>query len=73
MDVVHLIEENLGEKAKIDFHPMQPGDVKESFADIDKSIKMLNYKPTINIEIGIREFIKWYKQRSKRKLNYDCR
>ena len=61
MDVVHLIEENLGKKAIIDFQPMQPGDVKESFADIEKSTKLLGYKPTTNVNIGIGNFINWYK------------
>jgi len=61
MDVVSLIEQNLGKKAEIDFQPMQPGDVPESFADINKSKKMLNYKPTTNVDVGIGEFIVWYK------------
>ena len=62
MDVVHLIEENLGKKAIINFQPMQPGDVKESFADIEKSTKLLGYKPTTNVDIGIRNFINWYNE-----------
>ena len=61
MDVVHLIEENLGKKAIINFQPMQPGDVKESFADIEKSTKLLGYKPTTNVDVGIGNFINWYK------------
>ena len=60
MDVVHLIEENLGKKAEIDFQPMQPGDVPESFADIDKSVEILGYKPTTNVDIGVRNFLQWY-------------
>lgn len=62
MDVVTLIEQNLGKKAKINFRPMQPGDVTESFADIDKSIEMLNYNPTINIDVGVKNFIRWYEK-----------
>ena len=61
MDMVHLIEENLGKKAKIDFQPMQPGDVRESYADIGKSVEMLEYKPITNIDVGIEQFIEWYK------------
>ena len=60
MDVVSLIEQNLGKKAEIDFQPMQPGDASESFADIDKSIELLNYKPKTNIDVGIGKFINWY-------------
>jgi UDP-glucuronate 4-epimerase len=40
---------------------MQPGDVPESFADIDRSIKKINYNPKIDIENGIPLFIDWYK------------
>jgi len=62
MDVVSLIEQNLGRKAEINFLPMQPGDVPESFANIDKSIEMLNFKPTTNVDVGIKKLIKWYKE-----------
>ena len=62
MYMISVIEDNLDKKAKIKFLPMQPGDVVESFADIDKSIEMLNYKPTTNIDVGIKNFIYWYKE-----------
>ena len=62
MDVVSLIEQNLGRKAEINFLPMQPGDVPESFADIDKSSEMLNFKPTTNVDVGIGKFINWYNE-----------
>ena len=62
MDVVSLIEENLRKKANIDFLPMQPGDVRESFADIKKSSSMLEYRPKTNIDLGIKKFIEWYKE-----------
>ena len=62
MDVVHLIEENLGKKAEIKFLPMQPGDVPESFAEIDKSLEMLRYKPTTNVDVGISKFVDWYNE-----------
>ena len=39
---------------------MQPGDVPESFADIDKSTEMLSYNPTTDINEGIPRFITWY-------------
>ena len=40
---------------------MQPGDVKQSYADIDKSKEKLNYTPKISINEGIPKFISWYK------------
>jgi len=60
MDVVKLIEENLGKNAEIEFLPMQPGDISESFAGIKKSIDMLGYHPTTNVDVGIKKFINWY-------------
>jgi len=61
MDMITLIEKKLGKKAILDFQPMQPGDVKESFSDIEKSRKKLYYQPTITIDRGIPKFIDWYK------------
>ncbi len=60
MYLISLIEKNLDKKAKIELLPMQLGDVKESFADIEKSKKMLNYEPSTNIEVGVRKLISWY-------------
>ena len=62
LDVIKLIESNLNKKATLNFLPMQPGDVKESFADIDYTIKKLNFNPKVNIDLGVENFIKWYKK-----------
>ena len=62
LDIVNIIESNLNMKAVIDFKPMQPGDVKKTNADIDKSKKMLGYCPKIDVSIGIKKFITWYKE-----------
>ena len=62
MKVINLIEKALNKKAIIDFQPIQPGDVVETYADIDYSIKKLNYEPTTNIDKGIKLFIDWYKE-----------
>jgi len=61
MDMIGLIEKELNKKAIIDFQPMQPGDVPESFADISHSEHLLGFNPKTNINKGIRKFIKWYK------------
>ncbi len=62
MKVINLIEKALNKKAIIDFQPIQPGDVLETYADIDYSIKKLNYEPSTNIDKGIKLFIDWYKE-----------
>jgi UDP-glucuronate 4-epimerase len=61
MDVVSLIEQNLGKKAEIEFLPMQSGDVPESFADIDYSYEKLSFQPIVSINEGVPKFIEWYK------------
>ena len=62
MDMIKLIENQLDINAIVDFKPMQRGDVKESFANIDSSVKKLGYKPKVSIDKGIPKFINWYKK-----------
>ncbi len=61
MRVIAILEEQLGKKAEIDFQPMQPGDVRQSFADIDAISGDLGYKPTTSIDVGVPRFVEWYK------------
>ena len=61
MDMIVLIEKELDKKAIIDFQPMQPGDAKESFADIDYSYEKLSFQPKVSINEGVPKFIEWYK------------
>jgi UDP-glucuronate 4-epimerase len=68
MDIVSHIELNLEKKAKVDFKPMQLGDVKQTYADIEKSKKLLGYNPSINIDIGIKRLVDWYKQYKEKTL-----
>lgn len=65
MRMIGLIEESMGKKAEIDFKPMQPGDVKESFADIDAIHRDLGFEPTTPIDIGVPKFVEWFKQYEK--------
>ena len=59
---IKLIEKNLNIKAEKKFMPMQLGDVKKTFADIEKSIKKLNFYPKTSIAFGIPKFINWFKE-----------
>ncbi len=61
MKLIKIIEEELGTEAKKNFLPLQPGDVPETYADIEKTRKMLGFNPKTSIRAGIREFLKWYK------------
>ncbi len=59
-ELVSHIEKALGKKAIIDTHPMQAGDVPQTFADISKAKKMIGYRPKTLIEAGIAKYVDWY-------------
>jgi UDP-glucuronate 4-epimerase len=60
MDFIHAIENNLGKKAIIEYMPMQAGDVRKTWADVDGLTESFNYKPDCTVEKGINEFLTWY-------------
>jgi UDP-glucuronate 4-epimerase len=61
MKVVGLLEEACGRKAEIDFQPMMAGDVPATYANIDAISTELGYAPTTSIEVGVPNFVRWYK------------
>ncbi|MCD6598237.1 MAG: NAD-dependent epimerase [Bacteroidales bacterium] len=62
MDFIHAIEKALGKKAEIQYQPMQPGDVKKSWADVEDLIRDFNYSPDTDIVTGVNSFIEWYQE-----------
>ena len=62
MDFILEIEKNLGKKALKEFLPLQDGDVKETWSDINYLENVLDYKPKVNVADGVKNFIDWYKQ-----------
>jgi UDP-glucuronate 4-epimerase len=65
MEMVGLIESEIGKKAEIQFEGMQSGDVKRTFADIEHSQEKLGYIPMTAINVGIPKFIDWFKKYNK--------
>ena len=61
MDFIATIEEAVGKPANIDFKPMQPGDVHETYADISAITDLTGYQPTTTIKEGVPKFVDWYK------------
>lgn len=59
---IKTIEQNLGISATMKMLPMQPGDVKITWANVDDLIKDYNYSPNTSVEDGVQKFVKWYKQ-----------
>ena len=63
-ELIEILERELNRPAIIKRLPAQPGDVPQTFADIEKARRLLNYDPQIGIEEGIRRFAKWLDQKT---------
>ena len=61
MRVVDLLQQATGRKALVDPQPMQPGDVKETFADISAIERDHGFQPTTTIDDGVPQFVSWYR------------
>lgn len=62
IDFIKIIEHELGKEAIINFMPLQPGDVPETFADVSKAKNILGYQPKVSVPEGVKNFIDWYKE-----------
>ena len=61
MDFISVLEKAIGKEAKKEFMDLQPGDVIETYADIDDLSMDVGFKPNTSIEEGIKKFVEWYK------------
>ncbi|MDD5759837.1 MAG: NAD-dependent epimerase [Desulfobulbaceae bacterium] len=59
---IEVLEDCLGKKAEKRFLPMQNGDVKETYANIDDLARDIDFRPSTSIEVGLRHFVEWYRQ-----------
>lgn len=60
MDFINTLENLIGKKARIEFLPMQPGDVKETYADISDLHADVGFYPATTVEEGLTQFVNWY-------------
>ncbi|ARN74503.1 NAD-dependent epimerase [Oceanicoccus sagamiensis] len=58
---IEILEDCLGKKAEMNLLPLQPGDVPDTYADVDALIKDVDYKPETPIESGVKNFVEWYR------------
>ena len=61
MDFIETLEKALGKTAKKEYLPMQPGDVYQTYADVSELERDFNFRPSTNIEEGLKRFSRWYK------------
>jgi UDP-glucuronate 4-epimerase len=57
---IELLEDCLGRKAQKNLLPLQPGDVPDTWADIDDLQRDVDYTPATPVEVGVRRFVDWY-------------
>ena len=62
MDFIEAIEKEVGKTAQKNMLPLQPGDVPATYANVDDLVSELDYKPNTSIQIGIKNFVKWYRE-----------
>ena len=63
--LVEMISSELGVEAQLDRQPQQPGDVQRTYASVDKARALLGYDPTTSMEVGIRQFVNWFKDQKQ--------
>jgi UDP-glucuronate 4-epimerase len=61
LDYIAALEKALGKKADMELLPLQPGDVPDTYADVDDLARDFQYRPNTSVEEGIRRFVAWYR------------
>ena len=61
MDYIEALETSLGMTAEKELLPLQPGDVPDTYADVDDLVEEFGYKPSMSVKQGVANFVNWYK------------
>lgn len=62
LDYIRVLEDKLGKKAIMNLLPLQPGDVPDTFANVDNLIRDTGFKPSTSVETGVGRFVDWYRE-----------
>ncbi|WDE12265.1 NAD-dependent epimerase [Thalassomonas haliotis] len=65
LDYIETLENALGKKAEKNLLPLQPGDVPDTYADVEQLVQDVNYRPQTTIQTGIGNFVNWYRNYHK--------
>ncbi|MGB2862418.1 MAG: GDP-mannose 4,6-dehydratase, partial [Sedimentisphaerales bacterium] len=60
-EIIDMINKLLGKNVKPQYTPPRPGDVKHSLADITAAQKLINFKPSVSFQVGLKKAIDWYR------------
>lgn len=61
LEFIRLLEDALGKKAELEWLPMQPGDLEETYADIEGLQRLVGFQPATPLEVGLPRFVEWYR------------
>lgn len=61
MHYIKVLEDCLGKKAEMNMLPLQPGDVPDTYANVEDLVADVDYKPNTSVETGIANFVEWYR------------
>jgi UDP-glucuronate 4-epimerase len=59
---IEVLEKCLGRKAEQNLLPLQPGDVPDTWADVEDLVTDVGYRPATPVEVGVRRFVDWYRE-----------
>jgi len=62
MEYIKAIESALGVNAEKELLPLQPGDVPDTYADVDDLVREFGYKPSMSVNQGVKNFVNWFKE-----------
>jgi len=61
MDYIFALEEGLGKKADIQLLPQQPGDISDTYADVEDFVQRFEFRPSTPVKQGVINFVEWYR------------
>jgi len=61
-NLISMLEEKIGKKASIEYHPAHPADMRSNQADVSKANQLLGWKPEVSLKEGTSELVSWYMQ-----------
>ena len=61
VDFIETLEKHLGIEAQKELLPMQPGEVTDTYADIEDLMKDTGFKPNTSLDVGLKHFVEWYR------------